>query len=138
MQVFFGQIYIKPGISFGFSHRFQTYLGQKVSALVSPSREFTERYGSDWELMFRISAKEGITENELRGPTVFRKDKDVEFTIFLPFDTIHRDQDVLQSAPAPSYSRRCGCAWYAFYRYRKTFGTAGVDHWGHLLRWVDG
>ena len=38
--------------------------------------------------MFRISAKQGIPTSEIRGPTIFKKDKSVEFTIFLPFDEI--------------------------------------------------
>ena len=56
--------------------------------LVTSSNEFENRYGADWDVILRISAKCGLTENELRGPTVFKKDKHVEFTIFLPYDVI--------------------------------------------------
>jgi hypothetical protein len=98
MKVFFGQIYIKPGISFDFSHRFQVYLGEQITELVEPSSEFIERYGVDYDLMFRISAKQQIAENEIRGPTVFKRDKDIEFTIFLPFDVIKSDQHVVKCA----------------------------------------
>jgi hypothetical protein len=48
--------------------------------------------------MFRISAKRGISDNEIRGPTVFKKDKDVEYTIFLPFDVIAAEPDVNRGA----------------------------------------
>ena len=48
--------------------------------------------------MFNISAKTGITDNEVRGPTVFKRTRDVEFTIFLPFDTIVQTDDVTLAA----------------------------------------
>ena len=88
MRIYFGQIYLQPGVTFPFSFLFQNRLSEEVSALVLPSPNFVQEYGEDWKLMFRISAKRAITDNEVRGPTVFRKDKDVEYTIFLPFDVI--------------------------------------------------
>ena len=38
--------------------------------------------------MFRISAQQGITASEIRGPTTFKKHRSIEFTVFLPFDEI--------------------------------------------------
>jgi len=94
MRVHFGQIYIQPGVTFPFSHRLQRRLAEEVTRLVTASATFTSKYGPDWDLMFRISAKTDIGENEIRGPTVFRKDKDVEYTIFLPFDIIAQTDSV--------------------------------------------
>ncbi|MFN9878321.1 MAG: hypothetical protein ACK557_07565, partial [Planctomycetota bacterium] len=31
-------------------------------------------------------AKSGLVAPEIKGPTVFKRDKDVEYTVFLPFD----------------------------------------------------
>ena len=36
--------------------------------------------------MFRMSAKAELTLPEIKGPAVYRKDKDVEFSIFLTYD----------------------------------------------------
>ena len=41
--------------------------------------------------MFRISAKAGIELQEIYGPTVFKKDKSIEFTVFLP----HKSSEML-------------------------------------------
>jgi hypothetical protein len=98
MKVYFTQIYIKPGVIFPFSSHFQGRLSDEVTALVVPSAKFTQKYGDDWNLGFNISAKRTICDNEIRGPSVFRKAKDVEYTIFLPFDTIQREASVAQSA----------------------------------------
>lgn len=98
MKVHFGQIYIEPGVNFPFSHGFQLRLGKEITDLVSPSPSFIKKYGPDWELMFRISAKSGREDNEIRGPTVFRKDKDLEYTVFLPDDTIKRSTKVPETA----------------------------------------
>src|SRR6266849_1867699 len=98
MKVNFGQVYIRPGVSFPFSWRFQVYLARKVTALVKPSAKFIGRYGSDFELMFNVSAKKRIRDNEIRGPGVYKKTKDVEYSIFLPYDVIARSRDVPKSA----------------------------------------
>ena len=98
MNVHFGQIYIQPGVTFAFSTRFQRWLADEITRLVQPSASFIKKYGSDWELIFRISAKTQIDDNEIKGPTVFKKDKDVEYTLFLPFDTITQSDRVPQSA----------------------------------------
>lgn len=98
MKVWFGQMYIEPGVRFPFSHHFQRRLSQQVTALVAPSAKFIKEYGQDFELMFNVSAKGGLENNEIRGPTVFKKTKDVEYTVFLPFTVIMRHMDAPKRA----------------------------------------
>jgi hypothetical protein len=98
MKVHFGQVYIHPGVAFPFSHYFQLYLSREITNLVSASAKFVKKYGSGFELMFNISAKRHLQDNEIKGPTVFKKTKDVEYSIFLPFDVILSSSDVLRSA----------------------------------------
>jgi hypothetical protein len=98
MNVWFGQIYIEAGVNFPLNHLFQRRLSQEITALAQPSPKFIEEYGSDFNLIFRISAKKKLQDNEIRGPTVFRKGKNVEYTVFLPFDIISHHSDVPQSA----------------------------------------
>lgn len=98
MKIFVGQIYIQVGINFPFSHVFQKYIHEMLSACTQPSEAFIRRYGADFTLMFRMSAKEKITETEINGPTVYKKDKDVEYTLFLPFDQISRSKDKHEAA----------------------------------------
>lgn len=98
MHVHFGQIYIKPGVRFPFSHHFQERLSEEVTALVRPSGKFIQKYGIDFKVVFNISAKKGIQDNEVRGPTVFKKTKDIEYTVFLPYDVIMREPDTCKCA----------------------------------------
>ena len=98
MKVWFGQFYIEPSVNFPFSHHLQRRLSQEITALVEPSAKFINEYGLDFELMFRISAKEALKESEIRGPTVFNKTKDVEYTVFLPFTVIMRHADAPKHA----------------------------------------
>ena len=72
-------------------------MSEHVSSLVFSSPEFEQRYGQDWNVVIRVSAKESM-ENEIRGPTVFRKDKDVEYSVFLPFLAISGREDTLRLA----------------------------------------
>ena len=98
MKVYFGQIYIEPGVTFPFSIAFKRRLGEEVSALIRPSSKFIQCYGADWNLVFRISAKRSIADSEIRGPSVFKKQRNLEFTIFLPFDAIQGAATPLHSA----------------------------------------
>jgi hypothetical protein len=93
MQVSFTQLYIESDAIFPFSHHFQHRLSEAVTTLVIPSVKYLKKYGEDFELIFYMSAKRGPQDNEIRGPTVFKKAKDVEYTVFLPFDVISRDGD---------------------------------------------
>ncbi len=98
MKVYFGQIYIEPGVTLPLTRFFQHRLSEEITALVSPSSKFLRDYGSDFKLIIRISAKKTIEDNEARGPTVFKRTKDVEYTIFLPFEVINRIPDVMTVA----------------------------------------
>jgi hypothetical protein len=100
MKVYFGQIYIEVGASFRFSHQLQLRLSDEVTAAIQESADFAKAFGADWSLMFRISAKRKIEQAEILGPTVFRKAKDVEFSVFLPFNPLSREADVERAALA--------------------------------------
>jgi len=86
MKIFVGQIYIEPEASYPFSHQFQIWFGQELTKRVQASQRFRQTYSDDFDLIFCVSAKTKITEPEIKGPTVFKRDKDVEFTVFLPHD----------------------------------------------------
>jgi hypothetical protein len=98
VKVWFAQVYVEPGVSFPFSHLWQGRLSKSVSALAKPSPAFTKKFGKDFELKFWVSAKKTTRGNEIRGPGVYKKTKDVEYTVFLPFDVIMRDRDPPRSA----------------------------------------
>jgi hypothetical protein len=98
MKILCGQIYIEPGVSFPFSSAAIRYLDEGLSGLVTPSDEFVRNYGSDFKLVFNISAKKSLEKYEVRGPTVFKRTKDVEYTLFLPFTVIVASQNPPYSA----------------------------------------
>jgi len=64
----------------------------------TPSEAFKERFGEEWDLGFNVSAKQGIGHTEIRGPQRFKKDKEVEFTMFLPYDVVQLQQEPLRAA----------------------------------------
>ena len=86
MIVFVTQIYIEPGCDYPCPHIFQQFVSQEITRRVEMSTSFAQQVGPDFKLIFRMSAKPALEAPEIKGPTVFKKDKDVEFTIFLPFE----------------------------------------------------
>lgn len=116
MRVSVGQIYIKAGVGFPFSVGMQRWLGGELSDLASDATAFAGRYGGDFSLMIRVSAETGIFENQIKGPTVFKKDKDVEYTVFLPY----------QAIMVGAESRRLA-AQFLIDGVREVFRQAGID-----------
>ena len=98
MKIHFCQIYIQVGITFPFGHRFQRFLGEKVTELTEPSPKFIKLLGEDYEITFNVSAKRQLAINEIVGPRVVKKDKDVEYSIFLPYVPIMQQPDPSRSA----------------------------------------
>ena len=93
MKIYVSQIYIQVGVSFPFSHHMQLWLGEQLSTMITITPEFRQTYGVDFDLIVQISARKGLVQNEIKGPTVFKKTKDVEYTIFLPYDVIARAEN---------------------------------------------
>lgn len=86
MKIFVLQFYIEAGAKYAFSLDFQRYIHLALSQRVHTSTFFLSQYGDEFTLIFRMSAKSSLRAPDVKGPTVFRKDKDVEYSIFLPFD----------------------------------------------------
>lgn len=86
MRIFVGQIYVEPGVSYPFSHHFQNWLGTELSSRVRPSSQFLQDLGSEYDIVFNVSAKTSIEVSDIKGPTIFKKDKDIEYAIYLPHD----------------------------------------------------
>lgn len=86
MNIYVSQIYIEVGVNYPFSHLFQIHLGKELTKRITPSDAFVNLYGEDFDLIFRMSAKADLKQPEIKEPTVFKKDKDVEISIFLTFD----------------------------------------------------
>ncbi|NQV23132.1 MAG: hypothetical protein HQ518_02095 [Rhodopirellula sp.] len=97
MKIYVTQIYIQAGVGFPFTHRFQQFISRELTNRVQLSERFIEQYGEDFDLTFNMVAKSEIADTEIKGPTVFRRDKNVEYTIFLPFDDQTQDSDLLHS-----------------------------------------
>jgi hypothetical protein len=93
----------------------QRWLSHELTAVAESVDEFLVKFGEGFSAVVNISAKTGIVEPEIRGPTVFKRDKDVEYTLFLPYDVIMRQHD----------SRRMA-ARYILSGIRAIFERAGI------------
>ena len=92
------QFYIQVGITFPFNYRFQIFLSDEITRLIKPSPKFIQLFREDYTLAFRISAKKELAINEVLGPIVFKRDKDVEYSIFLPYTPIMQQINPNESA----------------------------------------
>jgi hypothetical protein len=68
MRIFVGQIYIEAGATFPFSFSFNKWLGKALSDRVEVTERFRTKYGAEFGLGIRLSAKRQIEQPEIRGP----------------------------------------------------------------------
>ena len=51
--------------------------------------------GEDYSLIITLSASTKISETDIRGPSFYRKHKQVGFVFFIPYKTFEREQDTM-------------------------------------------
>lgn len=116
MNIYVAQSYIKPGVSFPFSHLMQRWMSEQLSSVARNFTEFERKHGVGFELMVRLSADVNTTDNVIKGPAVYKKDKDVEYTLFLPYDIIVKTNDECR-----------GALEYLLTGIHRIFELAGID-----------
>jgi hypothetical protein len=98
MKVAFSHIFIQVGINFNFSYKLHKFLIAELSDLITPSEKFLKLHGEDYQLIFNISAKKQLAINEIVGPLTSKKNKTVEFSVFLPYTPIMKELEPNRSA----------------------------------------
>jgi len=93
MKIFIGQIYSDSKAWFPFSTNFQKLLGEKISSRLTASEAFNAKYGAEYNIIFRMSAKRSLQQHEIKGPQRYPKSKTVEYSIFLAYDVITVETD---------------------------------------------
>ena len=83
----------EPGAELPFSWKMRAYLDKELSVLVDPSPRFQRKYDLEYTICIWMRTKTGIESNEIDGPGVRRKAKNLEFALLLPFDVILRADD---------------------------------------------
>jgi adenine-specific DNA methylase len=116
MKVWITQFYLNAATSFPFTHTMQIFMAGELSAVAEKCEAFQARYGEAFELTVYINSEADLLENRILGPTVFKKTKDVEYTLTLPFDVI---------AKAPDGCR--GAMEFLVAGVRAVFQKAGID-----------
>ena len=96
MRVSISQIYIKPGVSFPFSHLMQRWVSDELSSVADSCNKFVKKYGADFELAVIVSADTQIEDNLIKGPGVYKKGRWVEYVVYyLMMSSLKRCTDVV-------------------------------------------
>ena len=90
MKVYVALIDLVPGVAFPFSHRMQQFLGAALTRSVRGTNELRGRNRDGWSLGINIAPQQRITDNRIVGPKEFRRTKDIEYTLFLPYTRIKK------------------------------------------------
>lgn len=96
MNVYVSQFYIEAGANYPFSHRFQHFVSKAIADRIASPESFVQKYGENFDLIFNMSARSDIRETLIKGPAVFQRGKDVEYSIFLPYDSDNHDPSALK------------------------------------------
>ena len=84
MKVIVRECYLEAGFSFHFSDSFRKWLDKELAKRISPSKSFLQTYSRDFVVGITLGASSEISEPEVDGPQVFRRDKEVIIQVALP------------------------------------------------------
>src|SRR5262245_53563696 len=91
MNVILNEIVPAPSVRWPLPDAIRRSLADQITDRVEPSADFINRYGSEINLIFRISFMPGTSDNKIKGPTISERDNRIEYVIFLPFGEIIRN-----------------------------------------------
>lgn len=83
MKTYVAQIYIDPEARFPFSHKFQVWIHHMLSEMIIGWGKSENKYRGN-DLLFNLSSKYEINEVEIYGPSIDKRGKTVEYTVFIP------------------------------------------------------
>ncbi|ELY3469367.1 hypothetical protein SMX26_004015 [Cronobacter universalis] len=89
MRIKFNQIYAEVGVNYNITNAVLNPLEEMLNALDKKTQHYEKLFsGSDYTVVFIISATAKNEELVVKGPTTLSKKKKVEFVIFLPYKKI--------------------------------------------------
>ncbi|MDI7419840.1 hypothetical protein [Cronobacter turicensis] len=89
MRIKFNQIYAEVGVNYNITNAVLNPLEEMLDSLDKKIQHYEKLFsGSDYTVVFIISATAKNEELVVKGPTTLSKKKKVEFVIFLPYKKI--------------------------------------------------
>ncbi|MDI7691610.1 hypothetical protein [Cronobacter malonaticus] len=89
MRIKFNQIYAEVGVNYNITNAVLNPLEEMLNSLDKKIQHYEKLFsGSDYTVVFIISATAKNEELVVKGPTTLSKKKKVEFVIFLPYKKI--------------------------------------------------
>ncbi|WP_105634586.1 hypothetical protein, partial [Cronobacter dublinensis] len=89
MRIKFNQIYAEVGVNYSITNAVLNPLEEMLNSLDKKIQHYEKLFsGSDYTVVFIISATAKNEELTVKGPTTLSKKKKVEFVIFVPYKKI--------------------------------------------------
>lgn len=94
MHITVAGAYPEVGINFPISYKFNKLLRE---AIHSPEEDFSDAfqkvYGKEYSLGIILSAKEDTLDLIIKGPSISKRYKAVDYVLYIPFCIIHSQAD---------------------------------------------
>jgi len=96
MEVRVSEIYPEAGINFPISYKFQRILRTELN-LLSPKFEipFQAKHGKEYALGIILSAKSNLSTLLIKGPSISRKYKVVDYVLYIPFELMSDERSFI-------------------------------------------
>lgn len=89
-QIYLREVYLNPNMNFNLNFKFIKFLRKKLNEFIFiekiPYRKGFKTDTSDYSLTLNINCHD--KEFEVTGPTIYRKDKEIDFYLNIPYKEI--------------------------------------------------
>ena len=88
MKITVSTVYPEAGVNFQISYKFFKLLRDELEASGILSARFNAAFGEDYSLGIIFSTRAKIMDLEIKGPTVSKRYKVVDYVIYIPFGIV--------------------------------------------------
>ena len=98
MRIFITQVYVKPSFKFKLSQNLVKQLSNRINEKNFFENDFKKKYRG-FDIIIDISSlpESEISDLKIKGPTIFNKDKQIEYVLYIPYEKVMCDEDRLLS-----------------------------------------
>jgi len=96
MILIINSLFVEPNITFNVSDNIMAKINETFEGALKPSKTFIKNY-ENFDIGFTISTKKEVEYLYIQGPLIDKKEKEIYFTIWMPYEKIYLSENYIEA-----------------------------------------
>ncbi|MEM9885748.1 MAG: hypothetical protein AAF849_07645 [Bacteroidota bacterium] len=97
MNITISSIFPEAGYNFNISYKIHEIIASEINEALTDLGTFDLTFGKDFDLGIIVSTKRKVNDLYVQGPAIFKREKIVDFTIWIPFREVKNSSSYTNS-----------------------------------------